>query len=146
MEKSQNVAATPHFLFNTVTVTAALFDSTNTIDLSSGATFEYRYGFDPYTTLTGPTELLPVSTKVKVTYGGTSVEKSQNVATTPHFLFNTGKVTSSTCTKYRYGFGSYMTFTDPMELLAVSTKFSDVNGPDILTTPISGNTVNVVCN
>ncbi|HAV77093.1 MAG TPA: hypothetical protein DCX53_07050, partial [Anaerolineae bacterium] len=99
-----------------------------------------------YTTLTGPTELLPVSTKVKVTYGGTSVEKSQNVATTPHFLFNTGKVTSSTCTKYRYGFGSYMTFTDPMELLAVSTKFSDVNGPDILTTPISGNTVNVVCN
>jgi len=54
-------------------------------------------------------------------------------------------VTSTNCTLYRYGWGSYMTFTSPMELLPVSTKFADADGPDTTALPISGSSVNVVC-
>ena len=145
VEKEQSVGSAPLFTFQTVPVSAQLLASDGTTDLSASATFEYRYGWGGYTPLTGTTELLPVKTKVKVSYAGTSVEKEQNVSATSVFTFQTGSVTSATCIQYRYGWGSYMSFTDPFELLAVSTKFSDADGPDISLTPTSGSTANIVC-
>ena len=145
VEKEQSVGSAPLFTFKTQPVSAQLLASDGTTDLSASATFEYRYGWGGYTPLTGTTELLPVNTKVKVTYAGTSIEKEQNVSTSPAFTFQTGSVTSATCTQYRYGWGSYMPFTDPLELLAASTKFSDADGPDISLTPTSGSTVSVIC-
>jgi hypothetical protein len=142
MEKEQDVKTTPGFEFQTTPVTAQLLASDGTTDLSGSATFEYRYGWGAYTPLTGPTELLPVSTKVKVNYAGTSVEKELSAKT---FIFQTGSVTSPTCTKYRYAWESYMSFTSPMELLSVLTKFSDANGPETSMTPISGGTIVVTC-
>ena len=145
VEKEQNANANPDFVFNTVSVTASLLASNGSTDLTSSATFDYRYGWGDFTPLTGATELLPVNIKVKVTYAGTSVEKEQNANSDSSFDFQTGSVTSTTCTQYRYDWGGYMTFTSPMELLSVSTKFADANGPDVSATPISGGTLSVSC-
>jgi hypothetical protein len=143
VEKTQNTNTNPNFVFATVPVTAALNDSGGSS--LGGATFEYRYEWEPKQPFTGPMELLPVNTRITVSYMGTNVEKTQNTNTNPNFVFQTGSVTSATCTKYRYGYGSYMTYTSPMELLAVSTKFSDADGPDTSATPSSGGTITVTC-
>ena len=86
VEKQQNVGGDASFDFNTVLVTATLTDGGS--DVTSSGTWQYRYGYDPYTAF-DPTgeELLPVNTKVKVTYMSTSDEKQQNVGTAPHFSF-----------------------------------------------------------
>jgi hypothetical protein len=144
LELQQNVATNPNFVFNTVSVTATLNDHLGS-PISNGVSFKYRYSFDPYQTFTNPMELLPVNTKVRVFYAGSSFELQQNVATNPNFVFQTGSVSSSTCSRYRYSYDPYQTFTSPMELLAVSTKFSDADGPDISVTPISGATIPVDC-
>ena len=145
VEKEQNANTNPNFVFNTVSVTASLLSSNGLTDLSTFATFDYRYGWGSFTPLTGPTELLPVNIKVKVTYAGASVEKEQNAKVNSSFDFQTGSVTGTACTQYRYGWGSYMTFTSSMELLAVSTKFADADGPDITALPINGSSVSVDC-
>ena len=145
IEKEQNTGVEPDFEFATVPVTAQLLASNGTTDLSSGATFEYRYGWGTKQPFTGPMELLPVNTKITVNYAGTSIEKEQNTGVDPDFIFKTGSVLSTTCTQYRYGWESYMTFTDPMELLAVSTKFKDADGPDTSATPVSGGNISVTC-
>ena len=145
IEKEQNAGVNPNFVFATVPVTAQLLASDGTTDLSGDATFEYRYGWGTKQPFTSPMDLLPVNTKVTVSYAGTSIEKEQNANNNPNFVFTTGSVSSATCTKYRYGWDSYMTFTNPMELLAVSTKFANADGPDISATPISGGNIVVNC-
>ena len=145
VEKEQNANTNPDFVFNTVSVTASLSSSDGNTDLTSSATFDYRYGWGSFTPLTGPTELLPVNIKVKVSYTSASVEKEQNANVNSSFDFQTGSVTGTSCTRYRYGWDSYMAFTSPMELLSVSTKFADADGPDTTALPISGSSVNVVC-
>jgi len=74
--------------------------------------------------------LLPVNTKVRVYYAGTSVENQQNVGTNANFVFQTGNVVSDsgTCTYYRYGYNPYQPFSNGMELLPVSTKFKFSDG------------------
>ena len=128
VEKEQNAATNRNFVFQTVPVTAVLNDSGG--NPLAGGTFEYRYGWDAYQPFSSPTELLPVSIKIKVSYAGTSVEKEQNAASKPDFVFQTGKVKSGsgTCTDYRYGWGAYIAFTDGMELLPAATKFKFNDG------------------
>lgn len=144
VEKEQNAGTNPNFVFNTVAVSAVLKDSGGT-PIASGVTFDYRYGWGAYSSFTSPMELLPVNTKITVNYAGASIEKEQNAATNAAFEFQTGSVTSSTCSRYRYGYGSYMTFSSPMELIPVATKFADADGPDVQSTPVAGGTINVNC-
>jgi hypothetical protein len=137
--KTQNVKVTPVFTFNTVNVTAGLFQSDDATEITSGTTWQYRYGSGSYYPLTNSgTELLPVNTEVKVGYGGTTVNKSQNVGTAGQevFRFNTvnvtaglfqsddaTEITSGTTWQYRYGSGSYYPLTNSgTELLPVNTE------------------------
>jgi hypothetical protein len=143
VEKEQNVGTNPNFVFNTVAVTAVLNDHLSN-PIGTGVSFQYRYGWDPYQPFTSPMELLPVKTKVKVSYAGTSLETEQNVNTNPNFVWQTGSVVSDkgTCTHYRYGWGSYMTFNSGMELLPVSTKFKFNDGTPETSYTISAGIVN----
>ena len=131
IEKEQNANSNPTFVFNTVSVTSQLLASDGTTDLSGGATFEYRYGWGAYQPFTGPMELLPVNTKMRVSYaGGTTGDIEQNVGSNGHFSWQTGNVTSTSgnATDYRYGWGAYHPFTEGMELLPLATKFKFNDG------------------
>ena len=146
IEKEQNTNSNPNFVFNTVAVTAELLDSTGGV-LSGSATFEYRYGWGSYQSFSSPTELLPVNTKIRVSYaGGTMGDTEQNVGSNAHFSWQTGKVISDsgTATHYRYGFGTYYAFTDGMELLPLSTKFKfNDDTPEASHNVLSGATINI---
>ncbi|MFZ1400004.1 MAG: right-handed parallel beta-helix repeat-containing protein, partial [Candidatus Promineifilaceae bacterium] len=133
IEKQQNVATDSHFVFQTVPVTAVLNDS-NGAPLN-GATFEYRYGWGSKETFPGLMELLPVNTKITVSYMGASIEREQHAGTDPDFVFATVPITavlndsngaplSGATFEYRYGWGSKQPFTGPMELLPVNTKIT----------------------
>ena len=143
VEKEQNVGTNPDFVFNTVSVSAHLLDS-NGADISSSATFEFRYGWDAYQSFSSPMELLPVATKMRVHYaGGTTGDTEQNVGSNANFSWQTGKVTSDsgTATQYRYGWGAYYTFANGMELLPLSTKFTFSDGtPETSYTIVAGTT------
>ena len=133
VEKEQNVGTSPAYTFNTKKVTADLYDSDN--GLLTANDWKYRYGWGSYTAMnnTGE-ELLPVAVKVTVGYKGASVEKEQNVGTSPAYTFNTKKVTANLYDsdnglltaddwKYRYGWGSYSTLANGgEELLPVAVK------------------------
>ena len=133
LEKQQNVATTPNYVFNTTNVTAELLSSTNSA--LTADKYEYRYGWGTYTDLpSGGAELLPVTVKVKATYAGACVEKQQNIGSTPHYVFNTvnviadlksstGDDLTTSDWQYRYGWGAYSPLTNTgHELLPVNTK------------------------
>ena len=56
-------------------------------------------------------------------------------------------MTSTTCTFYRYFYGQYLTFTSPMELLPLQTKFAAITDGqhDTIATPVSGSSISVTC-
>jgi hypothetical protein len=144
-EKDQNANTAPNFVFNTVSVTAGLLDSAGTTNLPG--TFEYRYGWGSYQPFSGPMELLPVNTKMRVSYaGGTTGDIEQNVGSNAYFSWQTGQVNSSsgTATDYRYGWGAYNSFTNGMELLPLATKFTFSDGePETTVTVVSGSTTTI---
>jgi YHS domain-containing protein len=139
LEKEQNIKTNPKFIFATKKITAQLLASDNTTDLTSGATFQYRFGWGAYSSLdpVAGEELLPVNTKVQVTYKGASVEKEQNINSDATFDFatkkitaqllasdNTADLTAGATFQYRFGWGAYSSL-DPVageELLPVNTK------------------------
>jgi hypothetical protein len=139
VEKQQDVSNSPDFVFQTKLVTAELKDSSGN-PISSGVTFHYRYGYGRHQTM-DPTgeELLPVKTKVRVSYKGTSVEKQQDVSKNASFAFQTGRV-EGTATQFRYGYASWQTFTNGIELLPETTKFKYANGNEIHYTVVAGQT------
>jgi hypothetical protein len=128
-QKSQNVGSDPNVVFQTVLVTMKLLESDGMTVLNAGA--EYYAGgwntFDGGTTTT-TMELLPVSYSFRVSYGGASQQKSQNVGSDPNVVFQTGQVhsDSGTCTQY-YASG-WKAFTQDMELLPVSYAFRFSDG------------------
>jgi hypothetical protein len=133
IERQQDVRTNPNFIFTTRPVTAELINSTNNA-ITSGVSYQFRYGYGSYQTFTQDMELLPVNTKIKCLYRGASVEKQQNVNSNQLFTFGTKSVTaelknstnnaitSGVSYQFRYGYGSYQTFTQDMELLPVNTK------------------------
>ncbi len=143
----QNVGIDPTFDFATVLVTAQLLASDSVTDLSNDATFEYRYGWGAYMPFDGAEELLPINIKMRTSYaGGRTGDVQQNVGSNAHFSWQTGKVTSgtNTATQYRYGWGAYQPFTNGMELLPLSTKFTFNDGePETAVTVVSGATTNI---
>ena len=129
--KIQNVQVNPVFIFNTVNVSAKLKESDDVTEITSGTNWEYRIGWAPYQPLTiAGDEILPVNVEVKVGYKDATNTMIQNVGTTPHFAFNTKKVTakllasdnsteitSGTNWEYRIGWGSYHPLTSGEEML-----------------------------
>ncbi|MFZ2900692.1 MAG: T9SS type A sorting domain-containing protein [Saprospiraceae bacterium] len=133
VEKEQNVGASPYFLFNTVNVTADIQDANGNSLMATG--WDYRYGWGSYSPLTiAGEELLPVAVKVRVTFKGATMEKEQNVGTSPYFLFNTVNVTADLKDgsgnlltadnwQYRYGWGGFTNLNNAgEELLPLNTK------------------------
>jgi hypothetical protein len=82
---------------------------------------------------------------MQVTYGGTSIEKQQNVGTISDFEFQTGSITSTSCTKYRYDWEAWKPVNSPLELLPKTAKFRDSDGPDTTATPVAGSNTDLIC-
>ena len=142
-EVVQHVGTNPNFVFQTMPVTALLKDSADT---PLAGAFQFRYGWGPWNVFTSPTESLPISMGMKVTYNaGTSSEVVQNVGTSPNFVFQTGAVTSANCTTYRFGWNAWVPFTSPMELLPVQFEFKNASGPSQFATPVVGTPIDVNC-
>jgi cellobiose-specific phosphotransferase system component IIC len=126
-QKSQNIGTNPSVIFQTTLVTMKLLSSTGQ-ELSGGA--QYNAGgwktFGAGTT-TATMELLPLTYTFKISYGGASQQKSQNVATNANVVFQTVQVHSDSgkCTSYLAG--SWRTFSQDMELLpgTYTFRFSD---------------------
>jgi predicted nucleic acid-binding Zn ribbon protein len=126
VHKSQNVGKNPVVVFQTTKATMKLLDSAVTVQLNGGAQYQYdTSGWNTFGsgTTTTTMELLPLKYIFQVSYAGASVQKSQNVASNPVVVFQTGKVHSDSgkCTQYYAGI--WRTFTQDMELLPVSYKF-----------------------
>ena len=123
VEKSQNIATDSYVVFQTTEVTMKLLGSNNN-ELNGGAEY-YANGYKTFGngTTTTTMELLPLTYTFRVSYAGASVEKSQNVASDPVVIFQTGKVNSDSgrCTQY-YASG-WKTFIQSMELLPGNYAF-----------------------
>lgn len=123
-EKWQDVGADPNVVFQTAAVTFKLWNSTGTSELNGG-TLYYASGWNTFGggTSTTSMELLPVNYKFRVTYGGASQEKWQNVSGNQLVEFQTGQVHSTSATATSYYASGWKTFVQDMELLPVSYKF-----------------------
>lgn len=93
IQKNQDINIDPVVVFNTVPVTFKLLSSTN-FELPAEGAF-YASGWKPFGdgTITEVAELLPTTYPFRVTYGGASIQKNQNVATDPVVIFKTKLVT-----------------------------------------------------
>jgi len=128
LQKSQNVGTNPNVVFQTTLVTMKLLSSNGVTELSGGAQY-YASAWKTFGagTTTTTMELLPLTYTFKISYGGASQQKSQNVATNANVIFQTVQVHSDSgkCTSYLAG--SWRTFTQDMELLpgTYTFRFSD---------------------
>ncbi|TNE37278.1 hypothetical protein EP342_00050, partial [bacterium] len=113
--KIQNVGTTPDFTFNTVSVTADLFQGAT--DLSSSATWQYRIGWQPYQTLTlGGEDMLPGNVEVKATYGSSYKTKIQNVGTAKDFHFTyDGNVLGKSANEYDFTANKVSIYPNPSD-------------------------------
>jgi len=137
-QKSQNIATNSIVVFQTELVTMKLFESDGTTVLNGGAEY-YAGGWNMFGggTTTTTMELLPLSYSFRVSYGGASQQKSQNVGADPNVVFQTELVTMKLFESdgttvlnggAEYYAGGWNTFgtsptTTTMELLPVSYSF-----------------------
>ncbi len=125
IQKSQNIASDPAVVFNTKLVTMELLDSTST-HLAGGAQY-YASGWKTFGggTTTASMELLPTTYTFAVTYGGATIQKSQNVANDPLVIFTGTEVTIQFSGTIQYYAAGWKTFTKPtMTLLPGAYTFS----------------------
>ncbi|MFY0643529.1 MAG: hypothetical protein JXR19_03615, partial [Bacteroidia bacterium] len=89
IQKNQNVSSDPDVEFQTELVTMVLESSTGAL-LSGGSSF-YAGGWKTFGSGTTTTimELLPATYTFRVSYGGGSMQKNQNVGSDPDVIFET---------------------------------------------------------
>jgi hypothetical protein len=127
-QKSQNVGTNPNVVFQTTLVTMKLL-AHDGVTVLSGGTQYYAGSWKMFGvgTTTATMELLPLTYTFKISYGGASQQKSQNLATNANVIFQTVQVHSDSgkCTSYYAG--GWRTFTQDMELLpgTYTFRFSD---------------------
>jgi len=136
--KSQNVASDPVVVFNTTLVTMKLLNQLGTTELVGGAEY-YANGYKTFGngTTSATMQLLPISYTFRVYYAGAIATKSQNVASDPIVIFQTGWVYSNSKTCTQYYAGGWKTFTDGMDLLPGNYLFRFSDGFPQTSYPIS---------
>lgn len=143
IQKSQNVASDPNVVFQTKLVTMKLLAMDGVTELTGGADY-YASGwktFDNGSTTTSM-ELLPTSYTFRVSYGGASVQKQQNVNADQLVVFQTGQVHSDSAAATQYYAGGWKTVVQDMELLPASYPFKFNDGTPQTTYPLTAGVVN----
>jgi hypothetical protein len=148
VNKSQNTATNANLVFQTVPVTVRLLDSTGTGGIP-GASVEYFGGTwqslgTTNASGTVASELLGLSTTFRISHVGQAQQKTQNTATTPNVVFQTGRVLQGTGPRVLAWFSSaWHPFTNGVELLPGSVTFDFDTGPNQAHVVVAGATVYV---
>ena len=128
IQKKQDVSSDPAVVFQTTPVTMQLLASDGTTELTGTAEY-YASGWNTFGSgsTTTSMELLPTNYTFRVSYGGASIQKKQDVSSDPAVVFQTVVVHSDSETATQYYASGWQTFTQDMELLpaAYTFKFSD---------------------
>ncbi|MCB8978638.1 MAG: hypothetical protein H6657_14555 [Ardenticatenaceae bacterium] len=142
----QNVSTDSVVIFQTTNVTVRLEDS-NSDPLDTGTVQYYASGWKTFGTTIGgqvSLELLPSNYSFRMYYAGASVDATQNVASDPLVIFQTGAVFSTSGAVTSYYAGGWQTFINGMELLPKNYSFRFNNGTPDTTYEILAGTNNTL--
>ena len=143
VQKQQDVSSDPNVVFQTTLATMQLLASDGTTELTGTAEY-YANGWNTFDngSTTTSMELLPTNYTFRVTYGGASVQKQQDVSSDPQVVFQTVAVHSDSETATQYYASGWQTFTQDMELLPGDYPFRFSDGTPQTTFTLTAGEVN----
>ena len=143
IQKKQDVSSDTAVVFQTMVVSMQLLASDGTTELTGTAEY-YASGWNTFGSgsTTTSMELLPTNYTFRVTYGGASVQKQQDVSSDPQVVFQTVAVHSDSETATQYYASGWQTFTQDMELLPGDYPFRFSDGTPQTTFTLTAGEVN----